>query len=259
MQQAHDFGEECDALYSLIATLKPADFEKPTAFKGWTTNDVLVHLHYWNLAADISLTDTKTLLTLVSGVAQAPTMRSHENSYIPERGNELLSIWYDLAKDMASRWANLDPKQRVKWAGPDMSVRSSMTARQMEHWAHGQEVYDLLGIERENTDRIRNIVVLGVNTYGWTFKVRGETPPGDMPKLTLTSPSGDVWIYGRNKTDQIEGSAVEFCQVVTQTRNVADTNLKTTGEAAIRWMEIAQCFAGDAELPPEPGSRKRNQ
>ena len=50
-----------------------------------------------------------------------------------------------------------------------MSARSSITARQMETWALGQEVFDVLGLERVNTDRVRNIAYLGVSTSGWTF------------------------------------------------------------------------------------------
>ena len=53
----------------------------------------------------------------------------------------------------------------------------------------------------------------------------------------------------------IIGSAVEFCQVVTQTRNIADTGLKLVGETARNWMQNAQCFAGPPETPPAPGSR----
>lgn len=256
MQQAADFGEEVEALHALVSKLSSNDFERPSAFKSWTTNDVLVHLHYWNIAADASLTDPDRLMQMVSGVMSAPSMRAHENAEIAERGPELLSAWHELATDMAKRWSNLDPKMRVKWAGPDMSVRSSMTARQMEHWAHGQELFDLFGVERQNTDRIRNIVVLGVNTFGWTFKLRGEEPPGDMPSLSLTAPSGAVWTYGDSTTDCIEGSAVEFCQVVTQTRNIADTKLRVSGPVAESWMAKAQCFAGKPETPPEPGTRR---
>jgi hypothetical protein len=55
------------------------------------------------------------------------------------------------------------------------------------------------------------------------------------------------------------GSAVSFAQVVTQTRNVADTDLKMTGYIAQRWMETAQCFAGGKELPPAQGARSVQQ
>ena len=56
----------------------------------------------------------------------------------------------------------------------------------------------------------------------------------------------------------IEGQAVEFAQVVTQTRSIADTELKVVGEPATTWMSIAQCFARPAgdpagERPASPG------
>lgn len=255
MEQARDFGAECDTLHTLLGTIEEVEYERPSAFKGWTSNDVLVHLHFWNKAADLSLSDPDALMQLIGQVMQGGTMRTFENGYIEARGHALLREWYALARDMAERWSHLDPKMRVQWAGPDMSVRSSITARQMEHWAHGQELFDLFGQDRQESDRIRNIVVLGVNTYGWTFKVRDEEPPDAMPKLTLKAPSGAVWTYGESETDWIEGDAVEFCQVVTQTRNIADTSLTVTGPVAETWMANAQCFAGPPETPPAPGTR----
>lgn len=261
MQQADDFLAECETLAQLLESADDSVWERATAFKNWTVNDVLVHLHFWNRAADLSLNhpdEFQALFARLMDSFQTGTLRKFENDEIPERGRALFELWRDFYRDMAGRWRGVDPKSRVKWAGPEMSVRSSMTARQMETWAHGQEVFDLLGVERQNADRIRNIVVLGVNTYGWTFKVHNLGDPGEMPQLILTSPSGDVWTYGEKGEDgSITGSAVEFCQVVTQTRNVADTALEVSGEKAWLWMENAQCFAGPAEKPPEPGTRQR--
>jgi uncharacterized protein (TIGR03084 family) len=137
-----------------------------------------------------------------------------------------------------------------------MSARSSITARQMETWAHGQAIADELGIVRAEDDRIRNIVVLGVNTFGWSFTVRGMDVPEEPPALRLTSPSGESWEYGSPDSDQvIRGMAHEFAQVVTQTRNIEDTGLTVEGEIAVEWMRNAQCFAGAAATPPLPGER----
>ena len=98
--------------------------------------------------------------------------------------------------------------------------------------------------------------MLGVNTFGWTYATRKQTPPGPMPHLVLTAPSGAVWAYGEpSETERITGRADEFCQVVTQTRNVADTGLQVTGPVATDWMSKAQCFAGPPETPPAPGTR----
>ena len=122
--------------------------------------------------------------------------------------------------------------------------------------AHGQEVFDCLGLVRTDTDRIKNIAHLGVSTFGWTFINRGETVPEPAPYVRLTAPSGATWEWNTPQDDnQVCGNAVEFCQVVTQTRNVADTELQSSGDVATRWMALAQCFAGAPNDPPAAGSR----
>ena len=137
-----------------------------------------------------------------------------------------------------------------------MSVLSSITARLMEPWAHGQGVLDLLGATREDRDYIKNIVVLGNNTFAWTFTNRKEEAPDPKPFLKLRGPSNDIWKFNdHSEHNLIEGAATEFCQVVTQTRNIRDTNLKVVGKTAKRWMEVAQCFAGPPQNPPNPGTR----
>lgn len=259
LQQAIDFRDESETLHALLDGAGEADFERATQFKQWTLNDVLVHLHFWNRAADMSAFDPDGFATLFAELGaslSSGTLRSFENGKIAERGPDLLAAWRTFYLDMAARWEELDPKKRVKWAGPEMSIRSSATARQMETWAHGQELFDLFGVERRDTDRIRNIVVLGVNTYEWGFKVRGMTAPQPMPALRLTAPSGATWSFGEDNTEsEVTGSAVGFAQIVTQTRNVADTDIRTKGEAAALWMANAQCFAGPPETPPAPGER----
>ena len=260
MEQAQDFLDESEALAAILSDLPDADYDRPTQFKGWTVNDVLVHLHFWNAAADLSLTDPERFTAVLEGLMGAlgsGSLRGHENDAVKERGSGLLAAWTALYRDMGPRWTKLDPKTRVAWAGPSMSVRSSMTARQMETWAHGQEIFDLLGLKREEQDRIRNVVVLGVNTFGWTFKVNGLEVPETMPQVSLTLPSGAAAAFGEAGDNRISGSAVEFAQVVTQTRNIADTALSVTGPVATQWMEKAQCFAGPPETPPAPGSRHR--
>lgn len=261
MQQANDFRVEADALAEILDPLPDEMWETPTQFKGWRINDVIVHLHFWNRAADLSMQDPDAFQTLaaevVAGMAQGG-MRHVENRIITSRGRALFEDWQQLYRDMEPRWATVEPKARMPWVGPDMSARSMVTARQMEHWAHGQEVFDLLGLEQPQSDRIRNIVFLGVNTFGWSHRVQGLAVPEEMPRLVLTAPSGELWTFGPNESlELIEGNAVEFAQVVTQTRNIADTGLKVDGEIASQWMATAQCFAGGKQTPPTPGSRYR--
>ena len=261
MQQAQDFLDESEALHILIADLTDEELRQATAFKNWTIETIIRHLHVWNEAANMGLTDEeqfKLFIAKIMAGIQSGGLPAIENEIAGElRGRELVATWSKFFREMTPRFGAADPSDRVLWAGPTMSVRSSITARLMETWAHGQEIYDLLGVTRKNEDRIRNIVVLGNNTYGWTFKVNGEDPPEPHPHLILNAPSGDVWLYNDpNGEERIEGLAEEFCQVVTQTRNIADTDLKVAGPNATRWMAMAQCFAGRPETPPAPGTRK---
>lgn len=258
MQQAIDFKDESDVLYNVLKSLDATDFGRSTQFKEWTIDDVLVHLHFWNRAADQSLNDPDGFTELFGRLAAnlaSGSLREFENGEVELRGRDLVDRWHAHYCDMADRWALLDPKIRVQWAGPEMSVRSSATARQMETWAHGQEIFDLFGLHRQDADRIKNIVVLGINTYHWSFKVRGLEAPQPIPFVHLRAPSGAEWTFGEEGDDTVVGSAVGFCQIVTQTRNVADTDIKTTGPAAAAWMQHAQCFAGPPETPPAPGAR----
>ncbi len=262
MQQAQDFLSESEALHSLVAAIPDEDFERKTSFKDWTINNVIGHLHMWNWAADLALKDGDAFKTFLVDLGAHTSTGGSLNDFEREwvgglSGQALVKTWNGFYSEMAARFGVADPAMRVAWAGPDMSVRSSITARLMETWAHGQEVYDLLGVVRENADRIKNIVVLGVNTYGWTFNVRGEEPPRPMPHLKLIAPSGELWTFNDvNTSECIEGHAEEFCQVVTQVRNIADTGLRVTGPNARNWMAKAQCFAGGPQAPPSPGTRK---
>ena len=261
LEQAIHFKEESDALYKLLINADKNSFKLKTQFKSWTINDVLYHLHVWNIAALLSLKNENEfkefMQNFMEAVKSGNSAREYEKILSDNaEGLDLLNLWKETYEKISNEFAKSDPKKRVKWAGPDMSVRSSITARHMETWAHGQEIFDQLGFERIDTDRIKNIVVIGVNTFGWTYINRNLSIPEKMPKLSLLSPSNELWEWNEdNEEDMISGSASEFSQVVTQVRNINDTSLKVSGKIANEWMSIAQCFAGPPENPPEKGTR----
>ena len=107
----------------------------------------------------MSVEDEAALVALLGRAAsEIPTggLRGFEDKQLEHiHGEALREAWRDGFLTTAERRGSADPKMRVKWAGPPMSVRSSVTARLMETWAHGQAVYDALGLVREDTDRIK--------------------------------------------------------------------------------------------------------
>ncbi|MEO1041815.1 MAG: TIGR03084 family metal-binding protein [Pseudomonadota bacterium] len=258
---ADDFLAETEALAGVIdqSTLP---FDSATLFKDWTITGIVRHLHFWNEAARLSLVEPDAFSALMEDVLpimMASGIRAVEDQHFAALdGRALTDTWRATAEKTAAAFRNADPERRVAWAGPPMSAESSVTARLMETWAHGQAIYDAAGLERMDQDRIKPIAELGVRTFGWTYKVRGRDKPPVKPFVRLTAPSGEIWSWNEARDDErVEGSATAFCQVVTQTRNIKDTDLQLTGAVAAEWMSIAQCFAGGAEEPPQPGVRRR--
>lgn len=261
LQESVDLIEEADALHGFLCTLGEADWSRPTPFLGWTPWDVVAHLHFFDHLALLSLTDPEAFAVARKAAIESMAAKKSSAGAVRDAlghldATALLDAWWKSCREMARQLGASDAGRRLAWFGPDMGVRMFTTARYMETWAHGQDVYDLMRVPRTHTDRIKNIAVLGVKTFGWTFVNRGLPVPGAPPYVRLIAPSGAIWEWndagGENK---ISGDALEFCQVVTQGRNIADTALEVEGEIARRWMAIAQCFAGGPVDPPPPGTR----
>lgn len=249
-QQIEDLRTEGVELHKTLETLQDDQWQLATPFKNRTVNWVVQHLHDADRWAFHSITDP-------DGFRAWMTNRDLASENTPKlEGRPLLERWINYLHDLCDKLGEVDPDLRAPWFGPDMGVRMMATARQMETWSHGQDVYDLLKLPRSNSDRVKNICHIGVRTYGWTFVNRKLVVPEPVPYVELVSPSSAVWTWGEESgSNFVRGDAVEFAHVVTQGRNIADVNLDVRGENAERWMEIAQCFAGPPETPPDPGHR----
>ena len=261
LQEALDLRAEADELRAFLETLGRADWSRVTPFLGWTPWDVVAHLHFFDRISLLALSDEdafaaerkRLIEQMVKGLSGAEITRSELGTVEPDA---LLTLWFETCGTMAEQLGSSDAKRRLPWFGPDMGVRMFTTARYMETWAHGQDIYDLMRVSRTYSDRIQNVAVLGVRTFAWTFINRGLTVPGDPPHVRLTAPSGAVWEWNEdNRESSVSGDALEFCRVVTQGRNVADTALQVKGDVATKWLAIAQCFAGGPADPPKPGER----
>lgn len=261
LQEATDLIAEADELHGFLETLDDADWGRPTAFQSWTPWDVVAHLHMFDQVSLLALAGGDAFVArraeLVAGMMRGETLfaigRRELGALAPAA---LLARWHETCRTMAAQLGECAPDRRLPWFGPDMGARMFTTARLMETWAHGQEIYDLARVRRVPTDRLRHVCAIGVRTFGWTFANRRLEVPGPPPHVRLVAPSGAIWEWNEaSGSGRIEGSALDFCQTVTQVRNVADTELRVEGDVARRWMAIAQCFAGGPVDPPKPGER----
>jgi uncharacterized protein (TIGR03084 family) len=259
-QETSALRSECERLEAVLKPLATVDWQRPTLFFAWTVADEIMHLHLIDLFGLASMTDPDAFANIVADVRAKQARGIELSAQMRERFGhlpplELLETWHRTWVDLCARFEADDAKRRIPWFGPSMSVRSFASARQMEVWAHGQDIFDVLRVRRSNDDSIRNICDLGVRTFEWSFKNRREEPPSRPPRVRLRAPSGAEWSWNDGETECVEGAAEDFALVVTQRRNVADTKLRVSGAGANRWMAIAQCFAGAPETGPAPGVR----
>lgn len=260
--QAKDLAAEGLELFQLLKDTDTGHWTSATGFKNWTTWDIIAHLHFTDHMALTSLASDDDFKQLLQAISKSPGLAEYTQQWLstqsstPLSGPELLVRWHATFKQLCEALSQADPQRRFQWAGPGMKARMLATARQMETWAHSWAIYDLMQQPRNHSDRLLPVVNIGVRTYTWSFRNRAREVPEPTPHVSLLAPSGATWDFNpQSNTECIRGSAVEFCQVVTQVRNVADTQLEIQGDNAAEWMAIAQCFAGAPQDPPAPGSR----
>lgn len=245
-----DLAAETAELRELLAPLPEEGWRQETPAPGWSVADQVSHLAYFDDVAVQSLTEPDAFRAALEAALSSGTLVDPDAIAAEHRdlsGAELLR-WFDTARNrLADAFRAVDPGVRVPWFGPPMSAASSLTARIMETWAHGQDVADALGVERTPSDRLRHVAHIGIGARAYSFLVNGREVPTTPIRVELTAPSGAVWTWGPDDAaDRVTGPALDFCLAVTQRRHLDDVALEVSGPVATEWMSIAQSFAGPA-------------
>jgi uncharacterized protein (TIGR03084 family) len=253
-----DLLAETRVVEDLLAGLDDDAWDLPTPAEGWAIRDQISHLAYFDEAATLAATDPDAFRVaaaeLMAVGAGFPDEVAARYRAMPPA--DLLAWFWRARGDLVTVFTDLDPKARLPWYGPDMSAASSVTARLMETWAHGQDVADAVGVQREPTVRLRHVAHLGVSTFGFAYVLNGRAVPDTPVRVELTAPDGDVWTWGpADAENTVRGPALDFCLAVTQRRHLRDTALQVSGPVATEWMGIAQAFAG----APGPGREPRRE
>jgi uncharacterized protein (TIGR03084 family) len=246
-----DLAAEQADLDRVVGPLDDADWHRPTPAEGWDVADTISHLEWFDQAAARAAIDPEAFAAEVQLSLTDPGFM--ERSVVLARTTtpaEVLGAWRAGRAEVLARFGELDGSVRLPWYGPPMSAMSFATARLMECWAHGQDVVDAVGAERQPSARLRHIAHLGVRTRGFSYVARGEEPPEGDVRVELAAPDGEEWTWGDpSAADHVRGSALDFCLLVTQRRHRDDTALQAEGPLAEGWLAVAQAFAG----PPGPG------
>jgi uncharacterized protein (TIGR03084 family) len=242
-----DLAVEGDRLEDLVAPLAADGWRAPTPAEGWTVAHQVAHLAWTDEAAVAAATDNAAWELLVQQALEDPDgfVDAEAARGAAAAGRVLLTRWRASRSALARALRDLSEGRMLPWFGPPMSATSMATARFMETWAHSLDIHEAVGAEPEISDRIRHVAHLGVRTRDFAFSVHRLDPPTEEFRVALTAPSGDLWVWGPEDAAQtVTGAAYDFCLLVTQRVNRADTSLVATGRDADTWLSIAQCFAG---------------
>lgn len=238
---------EHDELRAMLVGISEADWERPTPAAGWTIRHQLSHLAYFDGAARQSMVDPDAFRAArdeavadIEKFVHATLAYGHGIT-----GAELLDRFTEERRSLVEAARAMPEGVRVPWYGPDMAVPSSITARIMETWAHGQDVADALGVARPPTARIRHVCDIGIRARPFSYRNNGLEMPESPLRVELTAPDGSLWEWGpADAADRVTGAALDFALVVTQRRLVSETGLAVEGDDARTWMGFAQAFAG---------------
>jgi uncharacterized protein (TIGR03084 family) len=251
---ATDLVAEHEELDEIVARLAPVQWDHPTPAAGWAVRDQISHLAFFDDAASLALEDPDAFIPMSKAASDAlvagdDLMREHLERGRSMTPDDLLEWWRRARRRLLIAAGGTDPDTRVPWFGPPMGARSFLSARIMETWAHGQDIADTFGIERQPTQRLRHIAHLGVGARAFSYALRSMDVPDEPVRVELVAPMRDNWEWGPpGAPSSVSGRALDFCLVVTRRRHPSATDLVIRGDAASEWMEIAQAFAG----PPGP-------
>lgn len=243
---------ETAPILGLLAALEPQRFSTPTPAAGWSVLDQVTHLAYFDEVATAAVGGPESFGRFAAEAASLGTAYVDDVAarYRDMDPSGALSWWRSSRAAMAEVVGRSDARARVPWFGAEMSVASLVTARIMETWAHGQDVYDALDEAHPVTDALYDVALLGARTRANSYVARGLVPPADEVAVELRAPDAATWTFGSGPV-AIRGEAVEFCLLATQRRHLDDTSLVAVTPAGAEWLGIAQAFAG----PPGTGRR----
>ncbi len=249
-EAAHRFVDVLEAeqasFAALLGGLRPDQWSLATPADGWDVMDQVSHLaDTEEVAFDTVRGGTRALANEIErhessgGVIEFGVARGRG---LPGAG-EVLGWWMVAAERNRQGLRSADPATRVPW-GLGMSWRAFVTARLMEHWAHGLDIRSAVGAGNHDTDRLQPIGWLAYGALPYAFGVAGVKPPsGRSLRVEVTGPSGDTWSYGpETATDLVTGPAGIWCRRAVQ-RITPDQAGDLTADGALAEMAILHARA----------------
>jgi uncharacterized protein (TIGR03084 family) len=240
-----DLVAEQDRLEAILDELDGDAWLSPSAAPGWSVADVVLHL---------AQTEEAVVATLDASDAAAADGIWRTGESVDVIAARLVTTDQATPEAIFDRWRRArraavdalraaDPGRRYSWAAAPLKPRTLATTRLAEHWAHGLDVTDPLGIPFPDTERLRHIAWLGHATLPYAFALAGEEAHDVF--CTLTAPDGTTWHLGPPDADStVSGRAGAFCRVGARRLTPEASGLQTSGPYAVAALRVVRNYAG---------------
>jgi uncharacterized protein (TIGR03084 family) len=228
----------------ILRSLTPEQWRAPTPAQPWDIRDQVTHLADFDEVAFDTATGGPRQINEEAVKIGFDEYTEWARRKGLDKSPDAMFEWYsgNGARLRAMFRAKPDPKERVPW-GLGMSVRTLVTARLMEHWAHGLDIRAAVGLSPNASPRLKSIAFLVYSAMPYAFQVARVTPPQRTLRVELAY-EGETWTFGPEDADDlITGDALEYCLVgVQRLKHTEAATLKPTGPLAEMALEHARAY-----------------
>ena len=245
-----DLVEEHEHLEGILSGLDDGQWAAPSAAAGWTIADVVLHLAQTDEAVVQSCDlgrDEPGAMNTWTGLANGPddTVDAAVARWVEaERadGETVFARFRSAWRASIDALRATDPDTRVPWAAAPLRPQVLATTRIAEHWAHGLDITEPLGIGFPDSARLRHVAWLGHRTLPYALSLVGEG--AQDVRAELVGPGGERWSYGPDDAaSTISGPAGAFCRVGAQRLAPEDSGLVTTGPVGALALKVLRNYA----------------
>ena len=184
-----DLAAEQERLEGILLGLEEAQWTSPSAARGWTIADVVLHLA--QSEEGVQATATHRPLRAALGAMAGDT--------IDDRAAEAVRLERAAPAEVFARWQRArraalaavraaEPDQPLEWVAGPVKPATLATTRLAEHWAHGLDITGPLGIKFPDTERLRHVAWLAHRTLPYALSLAGQPPVA--VRCELTPPDG---------------------------------------------------------------------
>ena len=235
-----DLVAEYERLEAILSALTDEQWVSPSAAPGWSIGDVVAHL---------ALTEESVSLTLGRSDGGWTERDRPLDAVIDDEtrsaglsGPAAFERWRAARRASVVALERADPTTAVAWAAAPLKPRTLATTRLAEHWAHGLDIVEPLGVEFPDTDRLVHIAWLGHASLPYAMRIAGLQPQSIF--CALTAPSGQNWTFGPpDAPSSITGYSGAFCRVGARRVPAERSGLITEGPHAVEALQHLRNYA----------------